>query len=158
MEELGVQPGDFVTYYARARDVKRGRRATEARSDIFFLEVKPFEEEFVAAQSQPMGQGGGRQSAACEGLAEAQKEIIVATWKLDARARRARDAQLDSRTSRRCRRRRPNCATRASRRRRRSLARWAIPRGAAGARPPRATIRSAARSKRWAAPSASSTS
>jgi hypothetical protein len=92
MEDLGVQPGDFVTYYARARDVSRGRRSTEARSDIFFLEVKPFEEEFVAAQSQTMGQGAGMQGSGLEGLAEAQKQIIVATWKLDARARRARDA------------------------------------------------------------------
>ncbi len=92
MENLGVQPGDFVTYFARARDVNRGRRSTEARSDIFFLEVKPFEEEFVAAQSQSMGQGSGGQSGGLQGLAEAQKQIIVATWKLDARARRARDA------------------------------------------------------------------
>ncbi len=91
MEDLNVQPGDFVTYYARARDVNRGRRSTEARSDIFFLEVKPFEEEFVAAQSQ-QGQGAGMQSGALEGLAEAQKQIIVATWNLDARARRARGA------------------------------------------------------------------
>jgi hypothetical protein len=91
MEALGVQPGDFVTYYARARDLNRGRRSTEARSDIFFLEVKPFEEEFVAAQSQAMGRGAGMQGSGLEGLAEAQKEIIVATWKLDARARRARD-------------------------------------------------------------------
>jgi len=92
MEDLGVQPGDFVTYFARARDVSRGRRSTEARSDIFFLEVKPFEEEFVAAQSQAMmgGAGGDR---GLQGLAEAQKEIIIATWKLDARARRARDAK-----------------------------------------------------------------
>ena len=93
MEELGVQPGDFVTYFARARDVARGRRSTEARSDIFFLEVKPFEEEFVAAQSSAMGQGAGMQNdSGLEALAEAQKQIIVATWKLDARARRARDA------------------------------------------------------------------
>jgi hypothetical protein len=89
MEDLNVQPGDFVAYYARARDVNRGRRSTEARSDIFFLEVKPFEEEFVAAQSQS-GQGAGMQGGALEGLAEAQKQIIVATWNLDARARRAR--------------------------------------------------------------------
>ncbi|MGQ0734722.1 MAG: hypothetical protein ACT4QD_13835 [Acidobacteriota bacterium] len=90
MEELGVQPGDFVAYYARARDVSRGRRSTEARSDIFFLEVKPFEEEFVAAQSQALGQGGGMQgNTGLEGLVDAQKEIIVATWKLDARGRRA---------------------------------------------------------------------
>jgi hypothetical protein len=95
LEDLGVQPGDFVTYYARARDVGRGRTASEARSDIFFLEVKPFEEEFVAAQSQAMAQGG-MSGGAMQELAEAQKEIIVATWKLDARARRARDARSNA--------------------------------------------------------------
>ena len=87
LEDLGVEPGDFVTYYARARDISRGKRATEARSDIFFLEVKPFEEEFVAAQSQAMGGGSGDRSL--DDLAEAQKDIIVATWKLDARSRNA---------------------------------------------------------------------
>ena len=94
LEDLGVEPGDFVTYYARARDVSRGKRATEARSDIFFLEVKPFEEEFVAAQSQAMG-GGGSGDRSLDDLAEAQKEIIVATWKLDARSRNARGQSQD---------------------------------------------------------------
>ena len=56
-EELGVQPGDVITYYARARDVARGKRSSETRSDMFFLEVKPFNEEFVPAQSQAMGGG-----------------------------------------------------------------------------------------------------
>jgi hypothetical protein len=93
LEDLGVEPGDFVTYYARARDVSRGKRASEARSDIFFLEVKPFEEEFVAAESQQMGGGSGDRSL--DDLAEAQKEIIVATWKLDARGRNARGQSQD---------------------------------------------------------------
>jgi hypothetical protein len=93
LEDLGVQPGDFVTYYARATDVSRGKRATEARSDIFFLEVKPFEEEFVAAQSQAMGGGSGDRSL--DDLADAQKEIIVATWKLDARNRNTRGQSQD---------------------------------------------------------------
>lgn len=82
-EDLGLQPGDFVTYYARAQDVSRGKRATEARSDIFFLEVTPFDAEFTAAQSQSMMGGGGR---SIDDLVTAQKEIIVATWKLDRRA------------------------------------------------------------------------
>ena len=92
LEDLDVEPGDFVTYYARARDLPRGGRSTEARSDIFFLEVKPYDEEFVAAQSQAgMGAGmGGRNLAS---LTAAQKDIIVATWKLD---RRAMDAKARS--------------------------------------------------------------
>ena len=79
IEELDVEPGDFVTYYARARDISRGKVSTEARSDIFFLEVRPFSEQFFAAQSQA-GMGGGAGAAA--DLLESQKEIIVATWKL----------------------------------------------------------------------------
>lgn len=85
LEDLDVEPGDFVTYYARARDVSRGKRSTEARSDIFFLEITPFEEEFVAAQSQ--GAGGGEQEF--DDLVQAEKDIITATWKLDSRAKQS---------------------------------------------------------------------
>jgi hypothetical protein len=82
-EDLGVQPGDVITYYARARDVARGKRSTEARSDMFFLEVRPFSEEFVLAQSQGMAGMSGDQ---VEALIAAQKEIINATWNIERRA------------------------------------------------------------------------
>lgn len=91
LEDLDVRPGDFVSYYARARDVARGRQSTEARSDIFFLEVKPFEEEFAAAQSMAQA-GAGAASRRLQSLAAAQKEIIVATWKLERRAGAGRSA------------------------------------------------------------------
>lgn len=86
LEDLNVKPGDVVTYHARATDVGRGRRSTESRSDIFFLEVKPYEEEFVASESH----GGGMQGeqTGLEDLIAQQKDIMAATWKLDARARR----------------------------------------------------------------------
>ena len=87
LEDLPVRPGDFVAYYARARDVSRGKRSTEVRSDIFFLEVTPFEEEFVASQSQ--GAGGGGDSGALEDLIQQQKDIVTATWNLDRRGREA---------------------------------------------------------------------
>jgi Domain of unknown function (DUF4175) len=82
-EDLRVQPGDVITYYARARDVARGKRATEARSDMFFLEVRPFAEEFVAAQSQAQA---GMASEQIDALIAAQKEIISATWNIERRA------------------------------------------------------------------------
>ena len=82
-EDLGVQPGDVITYYARARDVGRGKQPTETRSDIFFLEVRPFSEEFVLAQSQAMS---GMASEQIETLIAAQKEIINATWNIERRA------------------------------------------------------------------------
>ncbi len=89
IEDLDVEPGDFVTYYARALDQNRAKASTEARSDIFFLDVTPFEQEFVAAQSQSQSGDGGTGLA---DLIAAQREIIVATWKLD---RRPTDPALD---------------------------------------------------------------
>ncbi len=88
-ENLDVKPGDVITYYARARDVARGKRSTETRSDIFFLEVKPFNEEFVAAQSQAWS---GASSADLDALVAAQKEIISATWNIERRAAVGRSA------------------------------------------------------------------
>ena len=76
LEDLNVQPGDFVSYYVRARDVTRGTRPNESRSDIFFLEVTPFEEEFVASQGQGTGSADER---SVEEMVQAQKDIITAT-------------------------------------------------------------------------------
>jgi hypothetical protein len=105
-EDLGVKPGDVISYYARAWDVGRGKRPTLAQSDIYFLEVKPFTEEFVLAESQG-GAGGGAAGAQIESLIAAQKEIISATWNLERRSqhgvsdddlRRVVEAQTELRT------------------------------------------------------------
>ena len=95
LEDLDVRPGDFVSYYLRARDVARGKRPSEVRSDIFFLEVKPFEQEFALARSQGGGAGGGS-NRSIDDLVAAQKEIIVATWKLDRRSQAARGARSET--------------------------------------------------------------
>ncbi len=95
LEDLDVRPGDFVSYYVRARDVARGKRPSEVRSDIFFLEVKPFEQEFALARSQAGGVGAGGSNRSIDDLVAAQKEIIVATWKLDRRSQAASGAQSE---------------------------------------------------------------
>src|SRR5205085_10318271 len=53
LEEYNLKPGDFISYYAKARDA-----SNEATSDIYFIEVKPFEMEY--RQSQQQGGGGGQ--------------------------------------------------------------------------------------------------
>ena len=74
LEEFGLQPGDLISYYAKARDAHK-----ETTSDIYFIEVKPFEKEFRQAQQQGDGQGGEQQ----EGLTKRQKEIIAATFRVN---------------------------------------------------------------------------
>jgi hypothetical protein len=93
LEDLDVKPGDFISYYVRARDLTRGTRPNEARSDIFFLEVKPYEQEFALAQSSSMAGAGA--SGNIDDLVAAQKEIVVATWKLDRRAQSAKGAKSE---------------------------------------------------------------
>jgi hypothetical protein len=90
LEDLGVRPGDFVSYYVRARDITNPStgsgqvaRSNEGRSDIFFLEVRPYEQEFALQQSQSMA--GGGYSGSIDDLVHAQKQVVVATWKLDRR-------------------------------------------------------------------------
>src|SRR5262245_47060022 len=73
LEEFGLQPGDLISYYAKARDAHK-----ETTSDIYFIEVKPFEKEFK--QSQQNGQGEGERQ---EGLTKRQKDIIAATFRVN---------------------------------------------------------------------------
>jgi len=81
LENLNVQPGDFISYYFEATDAKQ-----TAETDLYYLEVRPFDEEFYRALSQ----GGGGQGS--PGLAISEKEIITATWKLE-RARQRLSAE-----------------------------------------------------------------
>ena len=86
-EELALEPGDFISYYARALDTNTGEGAGEVRSDIYFLQVRPFDQEFESAQSQS---GSSMDATELGDLAALQKEIIVATWRLDRQAAGAR--------------------------------------------------------------------
>ena len=93
LEDLDIQPGDFVSYYVRAWDRTGGTRPREARSDIFFLDVKPYEQEFALAQSQSMS--GSGYSGALDELVNKQRQVVVATWKLNRRAENAKGAQSE---------------------------------------------------------------
>jgi hypothetical protein len=89
-EDLGVKPGDVISYYARARDVPHAKAPTLAHSEIFFLEVQPFNEEYSLADSQAMAAATGTE---LESLIAAQKEVISATWNLERRASAGRSAE-----------------------------------------------------------------
>jgi hypothetical protein len=79
-EDLRVMPGDFLSYYVKAGD-ERGDEKTEwVTSDIFFIEVRPFEMEFFRPLSQ--GNTGGGSGGSGTELSASQKDILVATWKL----------------------------------------------------------------------------
>src|SRR5215467_4467938 len=77
LEDFKLVPGDLVSVYATARDGH-----SEARTDISFIQVDPFEREF--SQSQQSGGGGGAgggQSGDQTEISKREKELIAATWK-----------------------------------------------------------------------------
>jgi hypothetical protein len=88
MEKLGVDVDQVVSYFAWADDYGPDGEVRRTFSDMYFAEVRPFDEIFRADQSgesenaqnqRQQGQQGGNQNTR---LAELQKEIVIATWKL----------------------------------------------------------------------------
>jgi hypothetical protein len=86
LEKLGVEVDQLVSYFAWAEDYGPDGQVRRTYSDMFFAEIRPFEEVFRPDQSggengdQNGNQGqGGNQSVR---LAELQKQIVIATWKL----------------------------------------------------------------------------
>ncbi|MEN6427099.1 MAG: DUF4175 family protein [Phycisphaerales bacterium] len=88
MEDLGAQPDQLVTYYFWADDVGPDGSPRRTVSDIYFAEVRPFEEIFRESQSfqneqnREQNQQGEQQNRSGEQLAQLQKQIITATWNI----------------------------------------------------------------------------
>ncbi len=90
LEELGVEPGDFVSYYLTLADNNGLDGPSEIVSDIYFLQVIPTDQEFRRGQGGGGGGGGGGgQGGDSSALVTIQKDIIAATWKLKNRQGRA---------------------------------------------------------------------
>jgi hypothetical protein len=76
LEDFKLMPGDLVSLYATAKDGH-----LEARTDISFIQVEPFEREFSQSQqSGGEGDSGGGNNKQTE-ISKREKELIAATWK-----------------------------------------------------------------------------
>jgi hypothetical protein len=82
LEELELEPGDFVSYYARATDRNLAQQGKDIKSDLYFVQIRAFSKDFRAAQSQGGGMGGagGGGGADPRALSEAQREIVAGTF------------------------------------------------------------------------------
>ena len=77
LEDFKLVPGDVISVYATAKDAH-----AEARTEISFIQVEPFEREFSQSQqSGGGGGGGGGQQNSQTDIARREKELIEATWK-----------------------------------------------------------------------------
>jgi hypothetical protein len=103
LEDLGLEVDQVLSYFAWAEDNGPDGETRRTFSDVFFAEVRPFEEIYrrdnsgmdgagEQEQEQEQGmQGGGNQRAR---LAELQKQIVIATWKLQSDKAGARPPRL----------------------------------------------------------------
>jgi len=86
LEELKVEPDELISYYVYADDFGPDGQPRRTSSDLFFAEVRPFEEIFRELEAPPGGQsqtaGSQQQGNPLTKLAELQKQIVVATWKI----------------------------------------------------------------------------
>lgn len=85
MEELEAEPDQFLSYFLWADDIGPDGRLRRSASDMFYAEVRPFEEVFREGQSRPQSESeeqNGEAGSESSRLAELQKQILNATWKL----------------------------------------------------------------------------
>lgn len=85
LEELGAKPDDLIAWHAWADDVGPDGKPRRTMGDLFFAEVRPFDEIFRESQdmqSPDSDQQQGGQGNQARQLTELQKQIINATWKL----------------------------------------------------------------------------
>src|SRR5436309_1439592 len=81
LEELGLKPGDFVSYYAKASDTDAVQGSKTTTSDIYFVQIRPFKKDYKPAQSQAGGGGGGGGQQVGQ-LSQQQREIVSATFNI----------------------------------------------------------------------------
>lgn len=87
-----LTPGDLIAYYAIAED-----RGNSARTDMFFIDVQPFDRRYSQSQ-QAGGAAGGQQGDQQNEISERQREIIISTWNLireQSEQRRGDDAYVN---------------------------------------------------------------
>ena len=82
METLTVEPDEVVSYFVWADDYGPDGQVRRNYGDIYFAEIRPFEEIFRQGQSGEGGEGG---SQSMQQLGDLQKQVVIATWKLQRR-------------------------------------------------------------------------
>jgi hypothetical protein len=87
-ESLKAAPDQLLTYFFWAEDIGPDGQPRRTSGDMYFAEVRPFEEIFRQGEQPPSGSaeeeqdGQGDNARAADQLAELQKEVINATWKV----------------------------------------------------------------------------
>jgi len=82
LEDLGIKSDQLISWFVWADDLGPDGRVRRTMGDLYFGEVRPFEEVFREGQGMEgqSGQSGGEDRTGK--LADLEKQIVNATWKL----------------------------------------------------------------------------
>lgn len=92
LEQANAEADQLVSYHFWAEDAGPDGKSRRTTGDIFFAEVRPFEQIFRegsspgGASSPPPSEAQQQQAQQAEELAELQKQIVAATWNMIRRA------------------------------------------------------------------------
>lgn len=88
LEELHLNAGQLVSWYVWADDFDSEGKPRRTTTDLFFAEIRPFEELFregKAPESFSSEGNASEQGGPAQKLTELEKQILTATWKLQTR-------------------------------------------------------------------------
>ena len=108
LESLNASPDQLLSYFFWTEDIDRDGHVRRVDGDLFFAEIRPFEELFregdaAAAQQRQQQQSEQSESSQnaqqAEDLAELQKKLMTATWnvirKVGAKSQRIDDEDIE---------------------------------------------------------------
>ena len=79
LEELDVEPGELISYYAQATDNNTRTGPGTGTSELYFIEVRPFNERYMQMDAE--GQQAQQEGQPFPNLIADQRTIIKKTWK-----------------------------------------------------------------------------
>ncbi len=86
VEKLKAKPDDLISYYFYADDIGPRGETRRSFSDLFFAEVRPFEEIFRQAPESPSASSSasnsaqGQEGSPTSQLLDLQRDIVTASW------------------------------------------------------------------------------
>jgi hypothetical protein len=83
LEDLKAEPDDLLSYHFWAEDLAGNGDRRRVWSDMYFAEVRPFEERYQEGPSDSGGAAAAARGQPGDDLARREKEIINATWRLE---------------------------------------------------------------------------
>lgn len=94
LEKENAQPRQLVSYYLWAEDTGPKGEVRRSMSDMFFADIRHFEDIFREAEAPPAEPGQPQQKGQTDKLVDLVKQIVNATWRIirDTNAGRTMDS------------------------------------------------------------------